>query len=399
MFILKIVRWIISYITISAQGAFSERFLNLAGSEGIHVWNVKREDETKLSMCVRVGDFKRIQGVARRASCRVRITDRTGLRFIMFKHRKRKAFLISAVLFFALVCFLSTLIWGVELEGAEFTDRAALLESLSEAGLRSGAPIGSLDIPAIQNEILMRHEDIAWIGINIKGTKAYVKVEPRTLPPETPKDDAARNLVSDFDAVVESIQVYEGEAAVKKGEAVTKGQLLVSGVVDLEEGGTRFLHSEAEVYGRVWISMHKSIPFYGIKKIYTGETLKKRAVKAAGVKINLFINSSIPYDKYDKIIREEEMKIGVFELPATYLTADIREYEEETYPLLWDEARDKLELECFLELRSLYPEAAVLNRNITFTKTGDSYIMDAEYECVMPIAVSIEIMHDKATEE
>ena len=399
MFILKAVRWIVSYITISAEGAFAERFLNLLGREGIPVWNIRRRDAAALTMCVRADDFKRIKNIAKRASVRVRITDRAGLRFLMFRHRKRKAFAVSAALFFALVCFLSTLIWGVELEGAEFTDRAALMESLEDAGLHAGAKKSGLDIPKIENEVLNAHDDIAWIGINIRGTKAYVKAEPRTLPPDIHDDHAAANIVSACDAVVEAMTVYEGEAAVKPGEAVTKGQLLVGGVVDMEEGGSRFLHSEAEVWGRVWIDVHKSCPLYEDKKVYTGRRMTKRAVKAAGVKINLFINGSIPYDKYDKIIRENIIRFGAFTLPARMLSADIREYDYCPERLSEAGARKRLELLCFLELKSLYPDAAVMGRDIKFTNAGDSYIMDAEYECIMPIAVSMEILQEEKSEE
>ncbi|MBR2742636.1 MAG: sporulation protein YqfD [Clostridia bacterium] len=399
MFILKIVRWIVGVITISVEGAFPERFLNIASCEGLKLWDVRRNGAQGFFACARAGDFKRIKNVARRASCRVRIRKKTGLRFIMFRHRKRKAFMVSAAAFFVLVCFMSTLLWGVELECGDFTDRAALLSDLSDAGLRAGVSRARLDIPRIRNIILTEHDEIAWIGINIKGTRAYVKAEPRTLPPELADKSEACNIVSDFDAVIESIEVYEGQTAVSRGEAVTRGQMLVSGVIDLGEGGFQFVHSEAEIYGRVWIDVHESVPLYGMKRVYTGESLTKRAVKTAGVKINLFLNSSIPYDKYDKIIQESVIKIGAFELPATLLTARIREYREETYPLSQNEAKNTLKLKCFLKLRTLYPEAAVMGRNIEFTKTADSYIMDAEYECVMPIAVSIKVMRDEISEE
>lgn len=399
MFILKIVRWILSYVTIIVEGGFAERFLNLAPNEGIPVWDVKRKDATRLQMCARAGDFKKLRKLARRSSCTVRIVNKTGLRFIMFRHRKRKVFAVSAVLFFLLVLFLSTLLWGVELSGADFIDNEMLIMSLSDEGLRAGVPLKELELKKIQNNILIKHEEIAWISINLKGTKAYVEVKPRTIPPEVTDKNTACNIVSLYDAVVERMEVYEGDAVVIKGEAVTRGQLLVSGVIDSETEGIRFVHSDAKIYGRVWLPVRKSIPLYETTKTYTGERMSKRAIEIAGIKINLFLDSSIPYGKYDKIINKSTLKAGPFELPATLISADISEYTESTYTIDENMARDKLKAMCDGEFKTSYPDANVELCDIKFTKTDDSYIMDAEYECIIPIVKKAEIMRNQTTEE
>jgi len=399
MFILKILRWILSYITIEIEGGFAERFLNLAPEEGVSVWNVRRTDETHIKLCIRASDFKRVRRLAKRSSCSVRIKDKTGLKFVMFRHRKRKAFVICAIICFAAIIFMSNFLWGVELSGADFIDNEELLESLSDAGLRVGVPLSSLDLDDIQNKVIVRHDSIAWITIHLKGTRAYVDVRPRTIAPHVTDKSEICNIVSSMDAVVEYMEVYEGEAVVINGEAVTGGQLLVSGVVDSETEGVRFLRADAKIEGRVWIPVSISIPINDSEKIYTGESMRKHALEIGDHRINLFLNSSIPYSKYDKIIERKTLKIGDFALPFTHLSADISEYKENEYPLYEDAAKEKLEGMCDDELSRLYPDARVQRKDIKFTKTNDSYIMDAEYECVIPIAKKVSIMREQMTEE
>jgi hypothetical protein len=110
--------------------------------------------------------------------------------------------------------------------------------------------------------------------------------------------------------------------------------------VDSQIEGLRMVHALANVEGKVWIEKVADVKDYEIIKVYTERKIQKNAIKILGMRINLFINSSIPYEKYDKIIKENVLTIGKnIVLPIEYLTAQFDEYTEQQKPI--DEARAK----------------------------------------------------------
>ncbi len=144
--------------------------------------------------------------------------------------------------------------------------------------------------------------------------------------------------------------------------------------------------ADASIDGRTWIRGTQTLDKTEPVKTYTGRRIEKNAVPFAGLKINLFVNSSIPYDKYDKIIYKQTLSALEFELLATMYTARFDEYEETWRGVDENEARERLYQICEETMISDEPEAKIESEKAEFVDDGDSYKMTIEYECVVPIA-------------
>ncbi len=59
-----------------------------------------------------------------------------------------------------------------------------------------------MDLKSIINKIRLDRKDIAWIGIDLKGTNAIVKVVEADAKPEIIKEDEYCNIVSDKEASI-----------------------------------------------------------------------------------------------------------------------------------------------------------------------------------------------------
>ena len=63
------------------------------------------------------------------------------------------------------------------------------------------------------------------------------------------------------------------------------------------------------------------------EKKYTGSSRRRLSVVIAGKKINLFINSGIRFVNYDKIIRENPLRLPTGNiLPIAFITEEFEEY-------------------------------------------------------------------------
>ena len=318
MFFIKLFNFLQGYVVIIIDGAFPERFLNICARRSIYLWNVRRLDKLSLRANVSIAGFRLMPDIAKKSRCRVRIKSRMGLPFFIHRHRKRKAFAAGALIFAAALLVLSRFIWVVDVIGNDVVESARIVAALNGAGLKTGILKSGVDEYALQNILMTEIDEIAWISVQIKGTTAHVEVKERDPKPEIfPKDEPC-DIVALRDAVIESIDALNGDRLVTAGEIVRRGQLLVSGVLESENAGIRFVHSDAEITARTWYEFAEEIPRFEEVRTPTGRSKSKNILKILNFNIKFFINDGISYENYDRISMVKKFSIGKsFVLPIS----------------------------------------------------------------------------------
>ena len=74
----------------------------------------------------------------------------------------------------------------------------------------------------IINNIRLNRDDIAWVGMKIKGTNIIVEVVEADKKPDIVNENEYCNIISDKEGVITKINVQNGTALVKVGDIVTK---------------------------------------------------------------------------------------------------------------------------------------------------------------------------------
>jgi similar to stage IV sporulation protein len=226
------------YLEIIVRGSQLEKLINLATGSGLYLWEVKRLDGDTLSVKMWARGFLRIRGMARRAGCRVKIRRKHGWPFVLRRLAARKLFCLGGLLCGACLLYLASLVLVVRIEGIPRRDQAHWLKILAEAGLRTGQPRRILLAKKnrIEQEALLRLTEAVWLGINLKGVVAEVKVVPRKAPPPSA---GPADVVAAEDGLITKVIVIRGIPLVKEGDTVVGGQLLISGMIwyhDLPSG-------------------------------------------------------------------------------------------------------------------------------------------------------------------
>ena len=83
MFLFKLMSFLLGYVTILVTGDAPEKFINMAASRGISLWDVARSGEGGIRLKVRLSAVKPLRHMARRTRCRFRICRREGPLFIL----------------------------------------------------------------------------------------------------------------------------------------------------------------------------------------------------------------------------------------------------------------------------------------------------------------------------
>ena len=90
MFIKILLSYLIGYITITVEGYYIERFINICRNKKIPIWNLRREKNVRLTLNIGINDFKEITRIGKKTKCKVKIVRKRGLPFIFNKYKKRK---------------------------------------------------------------------------------------------------------------------------------------------------------------------------------------------------------------------------------------------------------------------------------------------------------------------
>ena len=166
-----LIRYIIGYVNISVQGYYIERFINVAISKNIFLWNTKIKKSTYANANVGIKDFKRLKEVAKKTKCRIAINSKCGLPFFMNRYRKRKIFGIFLVLMIVLMYIQSTFVWNIEIQGINRIKEEEIIEELASMGLNIGTPKAKINTKEIINQIRLARDDIAWMNIDLRRNK------------------------------------------------------------------------------------------------------------------------------------------------------------------------------------------------------------------------------------
>lgn len=311
-----------------------------------------------------------------------------GIPQLVNRYRRRPGIAAGALLF-ALILYLSSVfIWSVEIKGAEQLDEEEIREQLAVLGCGVGSFIPFIDFYVLCNDYLAQTGDVAWISVNMRGTVAHVELRERIMPEIIEKSTKPANIVAAADGVVQHLEVYSGIAAVKAGDAVKKGQLLISGIIDSIPLGFRAVRAEGKVIAQTAVMLEVNVPLQTTEKIYTGNTREEKIIKIFGKSINLFIKGRNFYEMCDTI--EVISNVTLFDeitLPITMKKITYAEYNEKPRIMSESEAGAFAAIRLSEDFSERFARSEILSKTIESGLYGNVYKITCEVSCTEDIGV------------
>ncbi len=255
----RVVSFFTGYIQLIVRGVHLEKFLNLLTSSGLYLWDVKRLGTEVAEVKIRAHGFFRIRGIVRKTHTTVKIYQKKGLPFIKRKLARRKIFWMGAMILISFLVYLSSFVFIIKIDGFEDAERQQLLANLSRLGLKAGSSRKEIiqKKNLIEREVMIHTPGAVWLAITVHGVVAEVKVVKRKNAP-APVESC--DIVAAKDGVVTKMVVVRGVPAVKEGDTVAKGDLLIGGVQWLTNSETRELEkheiaASGIVVAKVWYDL------------------------------------------------------------------------------------------------------------------------------------------------
>lgn len=331
------MRWLkqhyTGYVRVRLTGRSPERFFNLCRSSKILLWNIACEKE-EYRFFLLLPDFYRIRPFARKAGVRVRIQEKLGLPFFLYRNRKRKLFAVGAASFFLLLFVLSHFIWNISFSGNLLFTDDMLTGQLREIGVCYGMPKRGVDCDRIEEELRSRCPRIVWVSAHVSGTRLQIRIRENETADGIPlREESPRNLVAETAGTVVSILVRAGKAVVQPGDEVEKGQILVEGMLPVtndsgEVERTLFVRADADIRLRTTKIYREWVPHFQTVRSYTGKMQRGFRLRAGAVDI-LAMPPLAGKRNWDLTgVSRQIVLFGDFFLPVWTEAITAREYEK-----------------------------------------------------------------------
>ncbi len=363
MFIIRWWRFLRGFVVISLEGRGVERLLNLAVARGIGFWDLQKQKE-EAHLSVSLASFRALRPLVRKARCRLHIRRKVGLPFIKYRLRRRWGLVAGALFFIAALYLATSVVWYIQVSGTRRLEKEEVLALVDDLGIRPGVWKWKLDLPGLAEELPRRNKAIAWAGLRLRGILLEIEIVEHL--PEILEDNRPADLVASKDGLVERIVVIEGKAVVDVGDTVSKGDLLIEGITDLEEGilepeeqqsRAREIRAQGEVEARVWYETREPLKLEQVTITLTGKSRSSYHLRwNRKNQWRLWGPSTNPYSLAREEVRSSTWRWRNLSVPVEVIKVAYLEQAVDRQRISRDEALQLAREEARRKLRAQLPE-------------------------------------------
>ncbi len=392
MLILRAIRKVPSCVDFRAEGVFCEKLLTEAMKNGLGI-SFPRKSGYTMRGTVQATEYRSLCKIARRLGLKMRIEKKHGIYFTLKRHRDKIGFAAGAIFAAAAVLFLNLFVWEINISGNKAVSSEEIMATLANSGLKTGTLRTAHDARKIEWNIMNNNKEIAWATVNIQGCCVNVVVsETRREAEMKYDDDKPVNIIAAKYGVIRKMDVFDGQGVVKVGDAVMKGDLLVSATFEDRHGKLTLKHSRARVMAETDYEITVEFPLEQVIETTGGVKKSVKGIEIMGLSIPLGSSrgcEELPAEKEEKELYFLWIRLPVKEICTKYyavkrntITYTAEQVKGGAFQLLEQKEAEEMSN---MEIISRKTEEKIAN---------GKYIIRASYDCIMDIAEEQDILSD-----
>lgn len=329
-------------VIVQIEGYFTERFINLCKINNVKIWDIRNIVSGVIRFKIDISEFKKLKPIAKKTKCSVKIKSKEGLYFTFHKYRKRKIFAILSVILVLVSIIFSTFIWNIEITGNSYISSEEIKSALKNSGIYIGKNKTFINKKDVTNNMRVALSDLSWIGIEIDGTKAVVKVVEKTkMDEEDIQEDTCGNIIADKSGFITKIIPENGTALLKTGSYVEEGNILIEGVIYSKLMEPEYVPAKGIVKINSEYNFSKEYYFENIIKNYNNKIRYSVGITIDSKEYMInYLNKSLKYD-----ITKTSKGFSVFGKSISFDLYKFTEYNESIVPKSNDEIIEEAKLD------------------------------------------------------
>ena len=388
--LIKLFRWLFGYVKFSYSGGFKEDFINDCYRAGINLKNLCRRGDILLAE-TGIKTYKRLHRFAFAHGGKVKIIKRKGLPFLLSPLNNRWGLFAGVVFFVFFISFMGGFVWNITVTGNNRVTEVKIVDYLAQNGFSVGTGWSSVDKEQLEISIMAHFEDVAWISINKLGSTASIEIDETVNKPEMTEKNVT-NVRAAQDGVIVRMTVNSGWAEVREGDAVTAGDLLISGIRESEiDKKNHYAHAKGTVLAQVESTITLNISRRQTEKSYTYDKVYK-TLYLFGLEIPLYLSKD--GGTADESIEKEYLVLNDYRLPVGIITDKAKYYNSQTVLLSDSELETLARSELEKRKNGEIGEPEIVSENVSVQMNEDDCNITGQYSYIKDIGEEAEILFE-----
>ena len=347
----------------------------------IRVWDVRIVGDLTVQFTASQKSIRFIEKIAERKGERLNVIGRSGLFWPIMGLRNRPVLVFGMAFLFALAIFVPGRVLFVRVEGNVTVPCEMILEAAQDAGIRFGASRRAVRSEKVKNRLLGVMPQLQWAGVNTYGCTAVITVRERAQEQETKEEYPVSSIVASCDGVITSCTVTRGSGLCAVGQAVQKGQVLISGYVDCGQSIT-VTRSQGEIFAQTRHELTVVTPSETMVREELRGQRTHYGFRIGKKRINFVKGSGISDGTCVKMYQEHQLTLpGGYRLPISLVKETVLAYDLK--PCERSDAVVKKQLSDFAKgyLQDHLVALVVLNAQEELTAEENRLLFHGYYHC------------------
>lgn len=380
------VLFLAGYVELAVDAPNAAPFLNALLRRDLPFSCLTAEADGGIRLICSARTAKRIAG-----EVPVTVLRRGGMPSLLHRLLHRPGLVAGGLCAVALLLVSRLFVWDVRVTGNSTMSASEIVEELKNNGFGVGSYLPDFSAGEVENRVLLSSDRLAWLSVRMQGTVAEVQVMERKAEGQEAEPKRPADLVARVDGQIEMLELYRGNAVVRAGQAVRRGELLVSGIFEHENIGCRFTRAAGRVLARTEHTLTVEIPFSDTEKVCY-------ATEKGDVWLNFFAftgkisentgNGTADCDIIETVTHPDLWFLQ--NLPFSLRRETRRLWREETVTRTPEEATALAYERLETALRQLSENAQLLSCKTEMTLTDEGVVLECTVTCIEDIAEQVE---------
>lgn len=349
---------------------------------GIVLLGVELINDLTIIAKIHAKDYVSTVSFLDRSSCKYKVVQAPGKYGRLDGLLSRLILLIGLSLVAFLTFYVPTRIFFVSVQGNHLISDLYITECANACGIRFGASRKLVRSEHMKNQLLEAIPQLQWAGITTSGCVAKIQVKEKELVSIPAEQDGVGNIIADRDGIIYSCIVEQGNALCTPGQAVQKGQVLVSAYTDLGLG-VAYTDVQAEVFALTQRSLAAICPVDRDSRLEKQREQVRYSVRIGKKVIKLYKGSGISDTGCVKIYKEKSIYLpGDFQLPISVIQETVISYDMALSQRDTPEDFSWVSEYMLSYLSEQMIAGQVLHESVIDSVDEDTYVYSGKYACI-----------------
>jgi len=254
---------------IRIEGVGIDRQLIALEKRGFTLYDIKKNGIKSTSFGYAKSNSTEIHAFLSQRGFSVTVLPPQGKAQHLKKLRENLFLICLALCALLLLSFSLRYVWHIEIRGAQsYIGEVRLF--LEEEHIRSGILAEQLNLKSLSDKLTRRLPRVAWVRMSFHGVTLRIDVTQGTPMPSIETKGENGHIIAAQDGIIVKMNVYAGTPAVKEGDSVKAGDILIYGHERASNEGLTPLRARGKVLAKCYLEESAALSANSYESLRTG---------------------------------------------------------------------------------------------------------------------------------